>query len=295
MQKHWLSVFVCVAFSSLSCTAFGFLGLCVSGMSCLSVDDKSNGMAVEKTAEQNQSLDFIESVIAIPSGETNIVYYAGASNSFSILVHETNGGHRFWHLKKMNLDKAISRDFSYDTNNWVVLKDAAETQFRHWDCKKEIVDFVDAIPQMSAIVKPESSWLQLGDGLSNTNDFVWLVNNYIVDTTLCRLLKRGDKVCTVQLYDCDARESKRIFAEARKSGSKTLRHRQLPGGLEYACWDNGKFVQAGDCLGEKAFCLDNEIVAPFKFVWDGIYAGLLPFNEEAVIRAYKERAEESGR
>ena len=181
----------------------------------------------------------------------------------------------------------ISINAPFDTNSGrSAIQDSAITN-------KEIVDFVDAIPQMSAIVKPESSWLQFGDGLTNTNDFLWLVNNYIVDTTLCRLLKRGDKVCTVQLYDCDASELKRLFAEARKSGSKTLRHRQLPGGLKYACWDNGKFVQTGNCVGEKAFCLDNEIVAPFKFVWDGIYAGLLPFNEEAVIRAYKERSEEN--
>ena len=162
---------------------------------------------------------FWSSVITEQSGQTNAVYYAGTTNDCTILFHETSAGICKWNLKNANIEKSITMPYTEDRNKWILLKDSGEGRFRHWDWQKEIVDFIQMIPRNSAVVRPNSSWLQEAD----SGNFLWLINDYTVEETLCETLKQGDVICTVQLYDTDRNEEERILAEVRKSGKKIIR------------------------------------------------------------------------
>ena len=200
-------------------------------------------------------------------------------------------GRRFWNIHKANIDKNVWQDFSHDPKDWVLMKSTSDDKFRHWDWQKEIIDFIQKIPRRSAIVRPNSSWLQVSD----SGNFLWLINDYTVEVTLCETLKKGDRLCTAQLYDSDMKEQKRILAEARKSGKNFIRMRfPVSKELCYAHWDNGKFMKIPRAQVELAFFIDDEIVAPFEVAWNMAYDELVNFDEDVAILAYKERAEQLG-
>ena len=129
--------------------------------------------------------------------------------------------------------------------------------------------------------------------MADSGNFLWLINDYTVVETLSKTLKKGDIICSVQLYDSDSNDEKRIITEVRKSGKKRIRH-HTPASKElcYAHWDNGKFMQSPESQGESAFFIDGEIVASFAVTWSMTYDELFHFDEDVAIRAYRERAEQ---
>ncbi len=249
---------------------------------------KNNDAEIVSPCNLDSVGNFISAVISASQNETNVVYYAGTSNNVFVLVHETDEGRRFWNMHKVNIDKNVWQDFSHDSKDWVLLKDSSEEKFQHWDWRKEIIDFIQMIPRNSAIVRPNSSWLQVDD----SGSFLWLINDYTVVETLCETLKKGDKICTVQLYDTNRNDEKRIIAEVRKSGIK--RHTSASKELCYARWDNGKFMQIPESQGESALFIDDELVAPFAVAWNMTYDELFDFDEDIAILTYKKRAKQLG-
>ena len=267
----------------------GIAGLYTVGTSCSLPLCKNDGVKIVSSCNLDSIENFISSVISASQNETNVVYYAGTSNNIFVLVHETDDGRRFWNMQMVNINKDIWQDFSPNPKEWVLMKDTSEEKFRHWDWQKEIVDFIQKIPRNSAIVRPNSSWLQVDD----SGNFLWLINDYIVEETLCETLKKGDAICTVQLYDTGRNEEERLLAEVRKSGKKNIRKEfSASKGLCYAHWDNGEFRQIPESQGEAAFFIDDELVAPFTITWNMTYDELFDFNEDIAMRAYKERTEQ---
>lgn len=233
--------------------------------------------------------NFTRSVLQVPSGETNAVYYAGSVDGNVILVHFASSKVNKWNVGRANFNQSIAMPYTEDRSKWILLKDTGDGCFRHWDWHKEIIDFIQMIPQSSAIVSPNSSWLQVDD----SGNFLWLINDYTIVETLYETLKKGDRICTVQLYDTNRNEENRIIAEMRKSGKKRIRHHTSASKeLCYVHWDNGKFMQIPESQGESAFFIDDEIVAPFAVAWNMTYDELFDFDEDVAIRAYRERAEQ---
>ena len=233
--------------------------------------------------------NFTRSVLQVPSGETNAVYYAGSVDGNVILVHFASSKINKWNVGRANINQSIAMPYTEDRSKWILLKDTGDGCFRHWDWHKEIIDFIQMIPQSSAIVSPNSSWLQVDD----SGNFLWLINDYTIVEALYETLKKGDRICTVQLYDTNRNEENRIIAEMRKSGKKRIRHHTSASKeLCYVHWDNGKFMQIPESQGESAFFIDDEIVAPFAVAWNMTYDELFDFDEDVAIRAYRERAEQ---
>ena len=271
------------------CIIIGMVGISIVGTSCSLSFCKKDDAEIVSRCNLDSVENFINAVISASQNETNVVYYAGTSNNVFVLVHKTDEGLRFWNMHKVNIDKSVWQDFSHDSKDWVLMKDSSEDKFHHWDWQKEIVDFIQMIPRNSAIVRPNSSWLQVDD----SGNFLWLINDYTVVETLSETLKNGDTICSAQLYDFDRNEEKRIIAEVRKSGKKRIRHHSSASKeLCYAHWNNGRFMQIPESQGESAFFIDDEIVAPFAVTWSMTYDELFDFDEDIAITAYKNRADQ---
>ena len=234
--------------------------------------------------------DFWSSVITEQGGQTNAVYYAGTTNGSTILFHETSVGIRKWNLKNANIEKSITMPYTEDRSKWIVLKDSGEERFRHWDWRKEIEDFIQNQPRKSALVKPISTFYRVGGELSEDEGCIFLVDEFSVESTLCGVLKKGDKICTGQLYDGSKEAMRSIRREARHAGNRIVgRKSRQDAGLRFAYWDKGEVVRYNELPSESFFVIDNEIVAPFEFMWNNTYDGLLEFDEKFAQDAYIKR------
>ena len=182
--------------------------------------------------------------------------------------------------------------YTEDRSKWIVLKDSGEERFRHWDWRKEIEDFIQNQPRKSALVKPISTFYRVGGELSEDEGCISMVDEFSVESTLCGVLKKGDKICTAQLYDGSKEAMRSIRREARHAGNRIVgRKSRQDAGLRFAYWDKGEFVRYNELPSESFFVIDNEIVAPFEFMWDGRYDGLLEFDEKIAQQAYLKRVE----
>ncbi len=235
--------------------------------------------------------NFWSSVISVPSGEVNAVYYAGSIDDKSILMHETSTGVHKWILKEANIESDVIMPYTADKSKWLLLKGTTNQCFRHWNWKKEIEEKIQNLTQNSAIVKPLSTFCRVDGDLNGSNVWVIRVDEFLVEATLCDILKNGDKICTQQLYDGSKEEERRIVSEARHNRNSVVGRRQLDGGLCLAYWDKGRFIHTDQLSSETFFTIDNEIVAPFEFMWDGCYDGLLEFDEEIAQKAYVKRVD----
>ena len=203
------------------------LSICVTMviLSCGCLGRKHTLMDIspdEGMRETNSSSDFWDSVIAAPCGQTNAVYYAGTTNGSTILFHETSAGVRKWNLNNANIEKSITMPYTEDRSKWIVLKDSGEERFRHWDWRKEIEDFIQTQPRKSALVKPISTFYRIGGELSEDEGCIFIVDEFSVESTLCGVLKKGDKICTGQLYDGSKEAMRSILSEARHAGNRIV-------------------------------------------------------------------------
>lgn len=236
--------------------------------------------------------DFWSSVITEPCGQTNAVYYAGTTNGNTILFHETSAGIRKWNLKNANIEKSIIMPYTEDRNKWIVLKDSGEDRFRHWDWHKEIEGFIQRQSKNSALVKPLSTFYKIEGDLSADYGWTTLVEVYSVEATLCDTLKKGDKICTTQLYDGSKDDRRRIRLLGRSCGQRIVGRKKLQGSMCFAYWDKGKFIKPEELPSESFFIIGNEIVAPFEFMWNNTYDGLLEFDEKFAQDAYIKRTQQ---
>ena len=239
--------------------------------------------------------NFWGSVISVPSGEVNAVYYAGSIDDKSILMHETSTGVHKWILKEANIESDVIMPYTADKSKWLLLKGTNNQCFRHWNWKKEIEDKIQNLTQNSALVKPRSTFYRVDGDLNGSNVWVIRVDEFLVEAALCDILKNGDKICTQQLYDGSKEEELRIVFEARHNRNSVVGRRQLDGGLRLAYWDKGRFIRTDQLPSETFFIIDNEIVASFEFMWDGCYDGLLEFDEQYAIDSYLRRVESEKR
>lgn len=233
--------------------------------------------------------DFIGAVVSVPFDQTNIVYYAGTSNDVFVLVHQTNATRRFWNFNVVNLEKSIWREFSDNPRNWIVIKPSGENTLNHWNWRKEIEDFVQRRSEQSALVMPCSTFYKVDCGRVDDNVCVSIVNVFSVEATLCDALKIGDKICTEQLYDGCRDEIDQIVSEAKRSGNSIIERRLHDRRLCFAYWNKGKFVSPQEMPNETFFIIDNEIIAPFEVFWNLSYDGLIHFDENVAVQAYKRR------
>ena len=233
--------------------------------------------------------NFWSSVISVPSGEVNAVYYAGSIDDKSILMHETSTEVHKWILRKANIESDVIMPYTADKSKWLLLKGTTNQCFRHWNWKKEIEDKIQNLTQNSALVKPLSTFYRVDGDLNGSNAWVIRVDEFLVEATLCDILKNGDKICTQQLYDGSKEEERQIVSAARHNKNSVVGRRQIDGGLYVAYWDKGGFIHTNEFSSETIFIIDNEIVAPFEFMWDGCYDGLLEFDEEIAQKAYVRR------
>ena len=236
--------------------------------------------------------DLISAVVSLPCNQTNIVYYAGTSNNVFVLVHQTSETRRFWNLTEVNLDKSIWRDFSADSHDWIVIKQNEEDMLRYWDWHKEIEDFVRRQSEESALVIPCSTFYKVDGDLAGDNACVWVVDVFSIEATLCDTLKKGDKICTERLYDGSIEDRKRIVSEVRSCGNLIVERPRQDRGLCFAYWAEGKFVIPKELASGRLFIIDNEIVAPFEVAWNLTYDGLIHFDENVAVQAYKQRVEQ---
>ena len=239
--------------------------------------------------------NFWSSVISVPSGEVNAVYYAGTIDDKSILMHETSTGVHKWILKEANVESDVIMPYTPDKSKWLLLKDTTNQNFRHWDWKKEIEDVIQSLTRKSALVKPLSTFYRVDGDLNGSYAWVIRVDEFLVVATLCDILKKGDKICTQQLYDGGKEEERRIVSDAHHNMKSIVDRRQKDGALCLAYWDNGKFIHPEELPTERFFIIDNEIVASFEFMWDGCYDGLLEFDEQYAIDSYLRRVESEKR
>ncbi len=238
---------------------------------------------------------FKRCVLQVPSGQTNIVYYAGTCNGHVVLAHLTLSSNHKWDIGEANIEQAIVMPYTEDKAKWILLKDADEECLRHWDWHKEIEDFVQKQSEKSALVTPSSAFYKVDGDLADDNACVWIVDVFSVEATLCDALKKGDKICTEQLYDGSKEEMQRVISEARRSGNPIVERRLHDRGLCFAHWDEGKFISPNELPLERLFFINNELVAPFEVAWNLCYDGLIHFEENVAIQAYKRRVEQARR
>jgi len=271
----------------------GIVSLCLTAASCTPICNKCHCQKETHLHNSVGEQDFISAVVSSPCGQTNIVYYAGTSNDVFVLVHQTSEACRFWNLTGVNLDKSILRDFSADPCDWIVIKQNEEDTLRYWDWHKEIEDFVQKQSEKSALVMRCSTFYKVDGDLADDNACVWIIDVFSVEATLCDALKNGDKLCTKQLYDGSKEEKHRIISEARHSGNPIVEGRMQDRQLCFAYWDQGKFINPKELPKETFFIIDNELVAPFEVAWNLCYDGLIHFEENVAIQAYKRRVEQA--
>jgi hypothetical protein len=181
--------------------------------------------------------------------------------------------------------------YTENRDKWILLKASDEECLRHWDWHKEIEEFVQSQPKTSALVKPLSTFYLVDGDLKERNPLVVIVDEFSVDETLCDNLKIGDKLCTKQLYDGSKDEEQRIISEARRSENPIVKRRLRDRGLCFAYWDQGKFINIKGLPNETFFIIDNELVAPFEIIWNLTYDGLIHFDKNVAVQAYKRRVE----
>ena len=259
------------------------------GFSCANnifLEDFGSVKAMDK--DNYSFCDFWTSVITVPCGQTNAVYYAGTIDGSTILVHETSIGTRKWYLKNANVEKSITMPYTNERCKWILLKDSEEDRFRHWDWKREIEDFIQKLPLRSALVKPISTFYRV-DGTPSQKRCIFIVDEFLVESTLCDTLKKGDKICTEQLFDGSKEDEQRILLKAMCDGKRIVRRRLQNTGLCFMCWDKGEIVHSAELPKETFIIIDNEIVAPFEFMWNNAYDGLLEFDEQFAQNAYINR------
>jgi hypothetical protein len=138
--------------------------------------------------------DFWASIITVPNGQTNAVYYAGTIDGNSVLVHETIAGIRKWSLKNVNMSESIVMPYTQDRKKWVLLKDSAEGRIRHWDWHREIESFIQGQPQKSALLRPLAKFYIIEGDISENGEWITVAEVFSVEATLCDALKKGDKV-----------------------------------------------------------------------------------------------------
>ena len=263
-------------------------GCCLNGLT------QSNGQPFTEMADG--SIDnFWSSVIPMPCGEVNAVYYAGSIDDKSILMHETSTGMHKWILSEANIESDVIMPYTADKSKWLLLKGTTNQCFRHWNWKKEIEDKIQNLTKNSARVKPLSTFYRVDGDLNGSNAWVVRVDEFLVKATLCDILKNGDKICTQQLYDGSKEEEQRIISEARHSRNPIIGRKPRDGSPCLAYWNRGKFIQPEGLPAETFFIIDNEIVAPFEFMWDGRYDGLLEFDETVAQKVYLKRVENETR
>jgi hypothetical protein len=236
--------------------------------------------------------NFKRCVLQVPSEQTNIVYYAGTCNGHVVLAHLTLSSNHKWDIGEANIEQAIMMPYTEDKAKWILLKDSDEECLRHWDWHKEIEDFVQKQSEKSALVKHCSAVYKVDGDLADDTACVWIVDVFSVEATLCDALKNGDKICTEQLYDGSKGEKQRIISEARRNGNPIVERRLQDRGLCFAHWDEGKFISLKELASERLFIIDNEIIAPFEVVWNLTYDGLIHFDENVAIQAYKRRVKQ---
>lgn len=255
-----------------------------------------NGLTQSKshpfTEMANGSIDnFWSSVISVPSGDVNAVYYAGSIDDKSVFMHKTSTGMHKWILREANIESGVIMPYTSDKSKWLLLKGTTNQCFRHWNWKKEIEDKIQTLTMNSALVKPLSTFYRVDGELNGSNAWVVRVDEFLVKATLCDILKSGDKICTQQLYDGSKEEKECIISEARHNRNPIVRRKPRAGGLCLAYWNRGKFIHPKELPAETFFIIDNEIVAPFEFMWDGCYDGLLEFDEKIAQKAYVRRVD----
>lgn len=220
-------------------------------------------------------ISFLGEVAECRNDSTNRVYYAGSSNDVSVLVHLTSSGERKWCVAEDRVERTTVMPYTENRDKWILLKASDGECLRHWDWHKEIEEFVQSQPETSALVKPLSTFYLVDGDLKERNPLVVIVDEFSVVETLCDNLKIGDKLCTKQLYDGSKDEKQRIISEARRSENPIVKRRLRDRGLCFAYWDQ----------------IDNELVAPFEIIWDLTYDGLIHFDENVAVQAYKRRVE----
>ena len=280
------------AFSLLPIHIIGLICMCMAlvpcaifcGTGCVGVRDGED--------DCSSMADVLSSIIQIPRGETNALYYAGSSGKKTVMIHVTSTGERIWKLQMTNLDQDVIMPYTEDRSKWILLKETDGDRLRHWNWKQEIKDFIRRLPRESAIVSSDSSWFKVDDDILGGSNILWVVESFIVEATLSETLKCGDTICTERLFDGQAEELRDVLAEAHKKNVKIIGRPIVSRELKCVYWNSAKTVHKGGSLAETALCIDSEIVAPLKFHWDCIYDELLPFEEEIAISVYKKRAEE---
>ena len=259
-------------------------GCCFNGL--------TQGISQPITEIADGSIDnFLDSVISVPCGEVNAVYYAGSIDDKSILMHETSTGMHKWILSEANIERDVIMPYTADKSKWLLLKGTTNQCFRHWNWKNEIEAKIQNLTKNSALVKPLSTFYRVDGNLNGSHAWVVRVDEFLVKATLCDLLKNGDKICTEQLYDGSNEEKQSIISKARLNMNPIVGRKPRDGGLCLASWDCGKFIQPEELPTETFFIIDNEIVAPFEFMWYGCYGGLLEFDEKIAQKAYVRRVD----
>ncbi len=236
--------------------------------------------------------NFIRCVLQAPSGQTNTVYYAGTTNGHVVLAHITSSGNHKWDVGGANIEQDIVMPYTEDKEKWILLKDSGEECLWHWDWHKEIEDFVQRQSEESALVMPCSTFYKVDGDLADDSACVLIVDVFSVEATLCDALKKGDKICTERLYDGSKENRKRIVSEVRSCGNQIVERPLQDRGLCFAYWDEGKFVIPKELASGRLFIIDNEIVAPFEVAWNLTYDGLIHFDENVAVQAYKRRVEQ---
>ena len=64
--------------------------------------------------------NFLDSVISVPCGEVNAVYYAGSIDDKSILMHETSTGMHKWILSEANIERDVIMPYTADKSKWLL-------------------------------------------------------------------------------------------------------------------------------------------------------------------------------
>lgn len=235
----------------------------------------------------------IESIFEVPSGRTNILYFAGMSNGVFVIVHETGAGLQFWNLRGIHLDKAVRFAYTDDRSKWIVLKADGEPSLRHWDMHGEIEDFIRELPLQSAIAETRSEWFGAEDEGDGKRGLLGVYQDFVVRETLSPELRKGDLICVMAgLFDGDYCSRTNIAAQMRKTGRWEWGRRFVTRGLWYISWEKGKFMFVGGPPEERAFCINEQIAGPFRFAWECVYDDLLPFDEDFAVRAYVKRVRE---
>lgn len=237
--------------------------------------------------------DFWASIITVPNGQTNAVYYAGTIDGNSVLVHETIAGIRKWNLKNANINESVVMPYTGDKDQWILLKASEEEHLRYWDWHREIESFIQSQPQKSALVRPLATFYIIEGDISENGEWITVAEVFSVEATLCDALKKGDKVLSTQLYDGCMEDRKRICLNACSDGKHIVRKQQVrQDGLYYATWDKARFINLSEFPTETFYAIDNETVAPFAFMWDNTYDGLLEFDEKIAQDTYISRTKQ---